>query len=93
MSNSLVRFFTGEPEPRKEARTDVELAQQYHQRMQMTSYQMEMDQALTRAAIQSVVNVNRLCNEVAGDDPDLKSLVRPIQDAYSRRIARKLEGS
>lgn len=91
MGNNILRFITGAPPAEKEPDV-IDLAHHHRNQAEMTGFQMELDQALTRSAIRSVVEVEHLRQQIAGDDPYLNSLIRPIQQAYSDRLARRLEG-
>lgn len=100
MSNSIVRFFTGEnkPNPQSTGRThshqsnELELAERRLRNFQLKGMQMSMDEVLTRMAIGQVVGINDLCQQVAGTDEDLAALLRGLQQIHAQRMASYLKG-
>ena len=92
MANSLIRFITGEPPEKKIEPSPVDMARLYQDNAELTAFQMEIDQALMRSAIRSVVEVEDFRRKVAGDDPYLNSLIRPMQQVHAERLTRRLGG-
>lgn len=93
MANGLIRFFTGEPEPARNRHIDTAaLAREHMAVAELTGFKMELDQALTRSAINSVAEVHRFREYVANGDPQLDALIRPMEIAFADRQARRLRG-
>lgn len=93
MANSLIRFFTGEPEPARNRHIDTAaLALEHMAAAELTGFKMELDQALTRSAINGVANVHQYREYTANGDPELDALLLPIEIAFADRQARRLRG-
>lgn len=100
MTNSIIRFLTGEDKPKTQqvARTEqrhsneVESAERRLRQMQLKGMQMGMDEVLVRMAIGQVVGINDMCQQVAGSDEDLAALIRPLQQAHAQRMANYIRG-
>lgn len=94
MSNSIIRFITGEPEePRKRKQADIEsLAKREVQKSEFIDFAMELDHLTTRRAMDRVAEMHQYRVHKANGDPELDAQLRMIQVSYTVRQARRLRG-
>lgn len=94
MSNSIIRFITGEPEePRKRKQADTEsLAKREVQRNELTDFTMELDDFLTRRTMDRVADMHHYRLHKANGDPELDAQLRMLQASYMVRQAQRLRG-